>query len=485
MERAIKKEDHQEPRKRQFKLNEEHKFKGIWWFPSSPKVQFSGILNIYPDRGIFLNLMNSFNFEEFAKKETLSSEELKKDIMLGISCNGEEITLQGCSELASSFSPIGVKCISMTASTVLIGAHLEESDDIKFKSISVNLTHLDEWADESGFEILYTPDVSHSVSYKYLNPIQISKVNNFTIFLNFEVRGPKIPTASTMTEAKMKQIAFLKLVSLGEKPLKEYMEIIGHIQSFLSLPVRTQVYPLIIKAIKGFKDPKNKEKEIDIPIQIIYHIPDIPKKINKIIRHSMLFSLSDVKKKLESLIGKWISNSEFFEAIYDIYFFTLDNPRMLLQNQFLNLIQAIESYHRIIMKNHEISPKKYEVKIEKILNNIPNEYKGWLKKKLKYGNEPSLRSRLKQIIKEFSDVTERFISDKRKFIQKVVITRNYLSHLDPKSKKAAAKGGSLFDIIQRLKIILIICLLNHLGFSINDIEKIMKRDKWYKRYRVV
>jgi hypothetical protein len=260
MERVVKRKSESEPREFQFELNKNHRFKGLWWFPESCEAKFSGILIFDPNRGITLDFMNPVDFEELAIKGNFSSKEFKKDILLGISCNGEEITLQGCSELTSSFSPIGIRCFSITANTVFVGAHLEESDDMKFRSVSVNLIHLDEWANESGFELLYTPNIGHSVSYKYLNPIRIGNVNDFSISLNFEVRGPKIPTASTMTEANIKQIAFLKLASLEDKSLKEYMEIIGHIQSFLCLATRTAVYPLIIRAVKGLKDPEKKDK---------------------------------------------------------------------------------------------------------------------------------------------------------------------------------------------------------------------------------
>jgi hypothetical protein len=69
------------------------------------------------------------------------------------------------------------------------------------------------------------------------------------------------------------------------------------------------------------------------------------------------------------------------------------------------------------------------------------------------------------------------MSDEREFIQKIVATRNYLSHLDPDSKEAATRGGELFDVVQKLKIILTICLLNQLEFSNEDIIEIMKKEK--------
>lgn len=484
MERAIKKEGHKESKKLQFKLNEEHKFSGMWWFPNCPAERIAGILTYSPDKGILLNLMDSFNIEELAEKGIFPTKELKNDIMLGVSCNGEDITLQGCSVLASIFAPIGAECISITANTVFIGIHLEETGDMKFKSISAKLTHLDEWTDMSGFEIIYTTDIKVQVCYKYLDPIQINIGDDYKIFLNFRAYGPKISTTGPQTETTIKQSVFLKLVPSEEKSLKEYMEILGYVQSFLSLGTRTRVYPLIIEAVKGFKDFKDKDKETDISIKIIYHIPDIPRKIETLVKYNMLFTLSNVKDKLEYLLRKWFKKSELLEPIYDIYFLTLDNPPMLLQNQFLNLVQAIESYHRIVMKSCEIPEEDHKIRVKKIINSVPKKSKDWLSRKLKYSNEPNLRTRLKEIISKFSPITEKFISDDKGFMQKVVVTRNYLSHLDPDSKEEAEKGGALFDIVQKLKIMLLICLLNQLGFSIEDIKKVIQRDKWYNRYRI-
>jgi hypothetical protein len=102
-----------------------------------------------------------------------------------------------------------------------------------------------------------------------------------------------------------------------------------------------------------------------------------------------------------------------------------------------------------------------------------------LKSRIKYGNEFSLRTRLNKIFAEYQENLIEFIENKNAFIEKVIDTRNYLTHYDKKEK--AAIGEELDPIIQKLKILLKICLLTELGFSSEEIKKLFSRNKRYQR----
>src|SRR5581483_9627351 len=115
-----------------------------------------------------------------------------------------------------------------------------------------------------------------------------------------------------------------------------------------------------------------------------------------------------------------------------------------------------------------------------IINAIPPEYKEWLGNKLAYSNEPSLRKRLKELVEQFAIAIDTIIDDKNAFIQKLVTTRNYLTHYDADSKDKSATGEELFRLMVKTKILLEVGLLHELGFDMNKIKEIIQRSKRYE-----
>ena len=109
---------------------------------------------------------------------------------------------------------------------------------------------------------------------------------------------------------------------------------------------------------------------------------------------------------------------------------------------------------------------------------VEKDHKKSLKSRIEYGNEFSLRTRLKKIFDKYQENLSEFIENKNAFIEKVVDTRNYLTHYDKKEK--AAIGEELDPIIQKLKILLEICLLTELGFSTEEIKKLFSRNRRFQ-----
>jgi ApeA N-terminal domain 1 len=93
---------------------------------------------------------------------------------------------------------------------------------------------------------------------------------------------------------------------------------------------------------------------------------------------------------------------------------------------------------------------------------------------LNYGNEFSLRKRLKELLDQFwKNLLEDFVSNKSTFVKNIVNTRNYLTHYDEDLKDKAVQGEGLYYLNERLKLFLIILLLDQLGIPRNDIFEII------------
>jgi chemotaxis regulatin CheY-phosphate phosphatase CheZ len=155
---------------------------------------------------------------------------------------------------------------------------------------------------------------------------------------------------------------------------------------------------------------------------------------------------------------------------------------MYIEQQLLSLVGAIEAYHRRTMDNFELPKEQHNKRLEEILRSVPEEYKGWLNEKLAYSNEKSLRKRLREIVKEFDPILKELIPDLDSFVDKVVKTRNYLTHNDEKLKDQAVAGKELLELVENLKIIAEICLLKELGFTLDKIKNLISRNRKTRKF---
>lgn len=453
---------------------EEFEYKGIWWLPDKPKEQISGTLRFTPNEGAILDLIGSF------KGITVLNKMLEPEIILGISSDGKNITLHECFETNCHLSSPGLLTSSFYVNTAFVGAHFQKPEDIKFKSLSVHYLYLDEWVNVSGFDIHLFDEKEVVIRYKLPEPIQAA-IDDYKILLVFSFTGPTL--SIVQKEASIKQETYIKVEPSGEKSFGEYLNIMDHIQNFLSLGITEPVYPLVVKGITEVNKEMINDKAYNPPVKI-YYLSDIPKAPKTLWPFDMLFTFKDISDRFEVFLRNWFEKADLLEPVYNLHFGTLYNPRMYLEQRFLSLIQAIESFHQRIHGGEYLSVKEYEPVYDALVRAIPDwvkdDFRESLKNKLKYGNEFSLRKRLKEIFDKYHEILNGFIENKNAFIEKVVDTRNYQTHHDEDLKERAASGSDLYHLTQKQKLLLEICLLTELGFSSTEIKGLFSRNKRYQ-----
>jgi hypothetical protein len=459
----------------------EFEYNGMWWLPEKPNNQIPGTLKFHPVEGANLELIGSFK----RPKEFLNAL-LKPNIILGITTNSKIITLYRCDESKSKMNISGILSSSFIAHIIFLGHYFEKEEDIIFDNLSLNYSHLEEWTGIKVFQSKFEIDSEDHITKREViyNPPKkiVAKLNKLNISFDyyFNLVGDRIK------EINLNHTTFIKLEP--HKPLhfnKYYRNICYHIQNFLSLAIGQAVFPLIIKG-------KTNACKIELPngeieyndILIFYPIKNLSDLSKKLHDSDILFSFSNISDNFEKYLSNWFIKSDVLQPVYDLYFGCLYNPKMYLQNGFLNLIQALESYHRRIHNGKYLSDDDY-THIHKTLNKtIPQEVKDdfrkSLKQKLKYLNEFSLRKRLKEILEKCGDVVNIIIHDNEKFIGDVVNTRNFLTHYDKSIEMEAKSDEDLIKLIQKLKFILEICFLIELEIPVETIKYLISRNKRYK-----
>lgn len=454
---------------------EEFEYKGIWWLPAEPEKEVPGTLRFTPDDGATLDLIGSF------KDMTQMGTTLNPEIILGFS-SGKNITLHKCLEIESHLSFPGLLETSFRAMTVFVGAYFQKPEDIKFKVLQVHYLYLDEWVNISGFDIEYDKHEA-VIKYKRPEPIHVTVGDDYKISIWIQPTYPGL--SRVQKEARIKQKTHIVVEPSEEKPFDEYRNIMYRIRNFLSLGVMERVYPLEIKGTTEVNKQMIEEgKAYYPPVEIFYRSPDIPREPKTIYPFEMLFAFESISHRFEAFLRNWFEKAELLEPVYNLYFATLYNPRMYLEHKFLNLTQIVEPFHQHTYGGKYLSDEDYEEAYDALVNAIPDwierDFRESLETRLRYANEFSLRKRLQDICNEYWEILSKFIKNKDTFIHRVVDTRNYLVHHDEELKQRAARGRDLFRLIQKLRILVEICLLTELGFSPKEVKKLFAA---HRRYR--
>jgi len=444
------------------------KIKGKWWLPGKIS-KIPGTFSFSPQEGLFLELQGSFK-----EKGRYG---FSIPIILGFSETGEQITLYKCYEKSlSTHFPETPKSVFLVEYG-FIGAHFVKSQEIKFKKVSVKYHYLNEWFNKSGFSIC--PSCSEStdrfqVKYKLPERVEIKLKNGFKISIDTKVSPPPHQYFVALEkEVHIKEENFLTIEPPTELSFEEFLKWIHIFQELLFVLIfDICIYPVEIYGYTTRNRDPNEE------IKIIYQF--LPSGITRSGKHVLipLIPYSFVEEKIEFIFNNWVEKFEKLSFVSELYFYYVCNRKHLsIDLQFLTLVTALEAYHRKMIRSKDLSDEEYKKRLEAILENVPSEYKDWLRKKLEYANEPSLRKRIKEILDTLGDINciiqlVPTKDKKKKFIHDIVKNRNSLIHPIPGSENKVSEWSELFWIVQKLNIIVEICLLRELGLTNSEINEI-------------
>jgi hypothetical protein len=446
-------------------------WKGIWWLPDNEESGVTGILRFNPEDGAYLELIGQlFGYEKF-----------EANIILGKTSDGKNITLYKCFEVIKTFNSSGFPTTVVFANITFEGVHFNTEENIKFKEISCHYSNLDEWAWMNGIQIDKPTADKLEISYKLPPKISTEIKNNYVIEVYPSAETPS--HCIVQKEVTIIQRIYVKVINSKLNSFEEHRDKLHHMQNFISLGVGE---PVTIIDVIGETEENKKDyngKILYPKVTIYFCIKKSSEDYKPILPPNMLFNLRDIKDDFNIIINKWYEMEETLKPVFNLYFGTLYNSDMYLEQKFSSLIQAIESYHRRTKNNNEIEPEEHKKRINTIIESVDAQYKKWLEDKLAYSNEPTLRSRLKELLEECGSLLKLSSSKKKKsFISKICDTRNYFTHYDISLASKAAKGTELLRLCNMLKIIIEFNLLLEIGFDNKKAQELLEEK--YKRYNI-
>lgn len=448
-------------------MQENFESNGIWFLPTSEDDKISGKITYSLEEGIYLELLGTFSNLEHSIFES------NKEIILGILQNGKKVTLLKSSVVSCTHNFPGISTVKFLACYMLIGEHYFNKDQLLFDEISIDYHNLSEWLNITGInESSLSPN---ELNLRYLLPEEINfKINNIDSKFRFSAKTNR----DNLKSFTLIQNVELILQKDNTVDIFELLRESLVFQGFLTFATFESCYPTKIHLKSSNSYEIYGETKIYKKIEL-YYKSSVSKSKKQNHPVNFLFNYKDVENNFQSIINKWYENDSKLEPIIYLFLNSFYSQNTIFtENKFLEIIHALETFHRRIYKNFVISKTEYRKQKHVILESVPQSYREWLGNKLSFGNEPSLQERLIELLDlDKFEFLEDLIPDKSDFIKKVKNSRNFYTHYDTSLEKKALKGAQLFYITLKLRIVLIIHLLILLGFNkekINGILKIIK-----------
>ena len=461
---------------------EEFKHLGIWWLPQNPKKEVGGNLEFSFKSGLRLQLSGTLDdfFEHWDEGEAvkpIGGRHKEYSIIHGLTVGKNKmITLLYCRQSGFSMGMPGIISERISPRFALIGEHFPTVENLNFQKVYIDYSGLSDWIKSSGFQLTIPKKSNgqklfenYQINYTYPENLNV-QIRDLNISIKFNFKAPvAINRKMVLEESTVFCIEKDEPCDIY-KWLKDYIFPIRDLFSFAT-SIPNDIINVFIYA-----DKNKNGVELIFNQKIFGTDTSISHQLGK-----KLFVYEDLEN-FDTIFEYWLRLNNDLNEVANLYFNIIYSPELDQQNQFLNIVQAIEIFHRIKFKNHTNRPKdKFDNLKKEIISGISKPYKSFVKGLLKHANEPNLQARLIYLINEKGSSIIPLINDINNFSDRIAKTRNYLIHLNPNIRSDVLFGTDRYWAIQTLILLLQICFLFELGFDNSKVDKFIRRYSEFDR----
>ncbi|PFH86471.1 HEPN domain-containing protein [Bacillus sp. AFS088145] len=454
-------------------MYDEFEFRGYWWVPDSPEKQVAGILT-YNLEGINLEL-----FGDLGEEQSFFGNKAKKyQLVLGTTEDGEDITLYD--GFQTKFKISGYVTTKLTFNRMLVGKHFHSKEEMKFHSISINYSYLEEWMGYDPFEdeIEAVDGIVSKLGVTYtFPPVFEIKVNSKDTTVK---AGYNVNKSGELFKSKVFQhTGTLDIIPNEYKELDWFLDFTIELQDFLTFLLNREVYPKKLTA-KGelFGEVKNAREKI-----YIYLIP-MKDFYEKSIKADELFiHYKMIKDNLETLLNNWFEDDSYSSR--KIYLRNIYGTKVDWETKFLNYAKSMESFHRDTAGDagQFLSDEEYEKVKNHMIEALPTDIEPDIRNKListlKYAHHHGFERRIRDTFKDMNQqmvgLIFKEIKNLKGFATDVRTTRDYYTHFGEKPDYYFKDWGLYFANI-RMQIILFYHFSRRLGISEDTLNHSVQQD---------
>ena len=438
-------------------MNENFNDTGYWFLPENKEEQISGEISYSPEDGVVIKFLGHFGDEKTLIENSYFP------LILGVLQNGKKVTLIGSNKKNSTISFPGIPTMTLVSSYALVGQHFETLDDICFQQVQARFNNLYQFLNTNGIEEQRS---AAFVNLKYTPPPNI----DFSIenkLLSIQFLGSASYAGDNHKSFTILQDAHLQVKYDADTSINEILEDLSVFQGFLTFATFESSYPTKITfPIRNGNSFESYKVEL-----FFRRIVERRAKGNKHFQY--LFNYPQIQDCFQEVISNWWEHYDKLEPIIDLYLRSFYYySANFSENQFLEIMHALESYHRRNYNNSLYAkPVFKEIKSE-ILAAVPEKHRPLLTEKLNFANEPALQRRLEELFScvDSYDFIKRIVPDTKIFIREIKQTRNYFTHYSKELESKSLKGVELYYATMKLRVILTILLLKKINIPEDSIK---------------
>ena len=428
-------------------MEESREFKGIWYLPNNRDNAVTGVLYYHKKQFIRLELIGSLSNQDNPMKIFFEDENGSSQIIYGESSDAKKITLISCHKREQS---LNLSCTfpltSFDCQYIVIGSHISNKNEKCFNKIKVKIPVLSQWLIPTLIEDRFISENDFPSNYELKIPL--NQKTNIEVEINSNFKLSLISMSSFSGQVnypnvlKINQFTLFEVESIsGKVSFYELLDQSYLFIHFISLASLTKQEPTEICLFDYDDFQVNYDERIFNTTEILYLIQKEDLHDQKI---SLLFNFDKIKTEFPEIIKKWYSVSNDLAPIRNHLFNSIQRKSVFTSLDFLIVVQALEGYHRRFVSFQK---------------------KGRI----------TLKDRLEDLILIYSsDVLK--IKNSNFIVQVVVDTRDYFSHFFARNTKPnLVEGIELLELTVKLRLLLICCVLDLIGFNKQKINNIVER----------
>ena len=426
------------------RIKDEFKKFGYFWLPTQPEKKLPGTLVITEGGKIQLELVGLFDESAEGINNFLNGDDNPKRIVGQIE-GSKLVTLEDCFYTNKGFPlPRSITKSTIHADMAIVGIAYEDEESIFMNAFRFSVEGIDEWVGLTGIKVEHQIE-KRTASIAYVPPedISLNLSNGMKLLITFSCTLPGFPN---LTEAKITQKTYFKLISEEKRTLSDFILSAHRITTFLSFAIDQPVCMESVSATsEAIRTGNGNDETVPVPISLYYGSLPYTEIEPKIDRHQMLFRFEQIREGVEHIFNKWFDAYDKISPALGLYFAARTGAYEYLDGKFLALAQGLETYHSRTANRRRLS----------------------------------LAKRIKELIEPF----EKFIGgieEQEDLKSTIAATRNYLTHYDKRLESKAARGKDLWLLYIKMEAIFQLHLLKMLGFTDAKIESIYRNNHYLR-----
>ena len=439
-------------------IREHHERDGDWWKPENSAVRLAGTF-AWQDQVGTVRLHRSF---EPLRGGSIARPE-SYPVLHGTLSNGTKVTLLNSfiERETTNFGPEGIfTSATLSVAQAIFGFHADQRT--KYTRLVGTIPGLDVWLTRDPWQV--SRDEQNLVIQGANGRVRTFTFSDFTARLHLNRRVKQ----SRDQELGIEREAAVSIEASAPQELPWFVEKLSCILSFLSMLGGTTFAPEKL----GLET--ECENEVNYLVRLAY--PQLCE-----FKASQDFFLIESKVgNLEDELVNWVADYEKLRLPAQLALSVFSSINALQSHmQFLSLMQVCEGFHRVKHAGLYMDQETYDKKIAPVITaaiprrsaaavcDVPSDpHLASLKSRIKFGNEKSLRNRMKELAESLEDpIRTLILGADGKVPESWLATRNYYTHWDENNKSGVLDGTDMYFVNARLRVFVRCLFLLHLGVS--------------------